>query len=210
MSKKQDEKQNVQLALFEGPDAPDKVLEYVKSAALCEEAQVKMFDLPNILDVLPAYIMHDELCEKAELRMINHPDAINLIIAYFDGERTLCENVQIAMLDLPIAKEVMQIYIDYTVGLYDNAEAKFVNMKGNMRLFSEYVDEFPLVKAGKKALLTRKDGKTHILYYIKRYSLDKDEFFMMMEHPDADELVKAYRFKCDDWVKEFNRKKKKS
>ena len=33
---------------------------------------------------------------------------------------------------------------------------------------------------------------------------------MMMEHPDADELIEAYKYQCDDWIKEYNKRKKKS
>lgn len=198
-----------ELALFEGSDAPDKVLSYVKCYSLCEEAQVKMFELPNIRELITAYIKHHRLCYMAELKMIKHPDAVSLVKDYME-EFSLHEKTQLEMFDLPIIRDLLQIYIDNVISVSDEAEVKLVNMSDNLELFSKYVDNWPLEKPGKEALLKRENGKEHILYYINNYSFDKDEFFMMMEHPDADELVKAYRYKCDEWIKEFNKQKKKS
>ena len=240
MSKKDEEKIAKHLALFDGPDAQKKVLSHAKRYALCEKAQVKIFELPNAMDVLRAYIQHDPLCDKAELKMVAHPDAKKFLREYIEEyslcdkaeaamvrlpdvaelvldyvklkDDVLGEETDKLIFTLPNVKDIVNVLIDKKLCLSDEAEALMVNLPDNFELFKKYVDNCYLGKSGQRALLEKKDNKNYILCYIEEnsYSFEKDEFFMMMEHPDADELIEAYKYQCDDWIKEYNKRKKKA
>ena len=239
MSKKDEEKIAKHLALFDGPDAQKKVLSHAKRYALCEKAQVKIFGLPNAMDVLRAYIQHDSLCDKAELKMVAHPDAKKFLREYI-REYSLCDKAEAAMVrlpdvaelvldyvklkddvlgdeadklifSLPNAKTILNVRFDKELCLSNEAEAMLVNLPDNFELFEKYVSNYKLGKPGRKALLERKDNKKYLLCYVENYySFDLDEFFVLMEHPDADEIIEAYKYQCDDWIKEYNKRKKKS
>lgn len=239
MSKREQEKLAKHLALFEGPDAPKKVLRHVTRYALCEKAQAKIFELPNAMEVLTAYIKHDALCDEAELKMLAHSDAKKFVRVYI-RQFALCYEAEAAMIRLPDAADLVLEYVnlyDYELGdeadklifslpnaktilnvlfdkelcLSDEAEAMLVNLPDNFELFEKYVSNYNLGKPGRKALLERKDNKKYLLCYVENYySFDMDEFFVLMEHPDADEIIEAYKFQCDDWIKEYNKRKKKA
>lgn len=219
MSKKLD-KQG-QLALFEGPDAPKKVLNYVEHYSLCEEAEVLLFSLED-KEVASAYIeryaLYDEaqvkmvesscglryvkeyiksnyLCDKAQIRIFTLPNAKDFAEAIIMTE-DLCQEATDALLSMPNANEVLIPYFENGGYLSNESEVKMVNMPNNWEIFKAYIKEFSLSGSALEALLRRKDSKKYLLLYFEECMaacLSKEAEFMMLEHPDAQELIKAYR-----------------
>ena len=144
--------------------------------------------------------------------MIRLPNAADLVLEYvnlYDDE--LGDEADKLIFSLPNAKTILNVMFDKELCLSNEAEAMLVNMPDNFELFEKYVSNYNLGKPGRRALLERKDNKKYLLCYVENYyPFDLDEFFVLMEHPDADEIIEAYKYQCDDWIKEYNKRKKKS
>lgn len=218
MSKKLD-KQG-QLALFEGPDAPKKVLDYVEQYSLCDEAQVLLFSLED-KEVASAYIERYALCDEAQVKMVESSCGLRYVKEYIKSNY-LCDKAQIRIFTLPNAKELVEAII-MTEDLYQEAEdlifslpcaneilmklfrckrhlsdeneVKMINMPNNWKVFKSYINKFSLSELAEKELLSKKDSKRYLILYFEEGStayLSKEAEFMMLEHPDAKELVKVY------------------
>ncbi|MBE6468339.1 MAG: hypothetical protein E7004_07115 [Alphaproteobacteria bacterium] len=212
-----------QLALFEGPDAPDKVLNYVAHTPnpLCDEAEKLMFNLPNKEDVIEAYIRWHDLRVDAQVKMLELSCGLKLLKKYLE-RHYLCLEAQKSIFKLPNARDILEAFIE-TANLYQEAEdlifslpcaneilmklfrcksylsdeneVKMINMPNNWKVFKSYINKFSLSELAEKELLSKKDSKRYLILYFEEGStayLSKEAEFMMLEHPDAKELVKVY------------------
>ena len=84
-----------QLAMFMEPDAPQRVLEYVKEGNIfCDDAELKMFDLPNAEEILREYIKICVLSDESEIKMLDLLNAEELMEMYgqdFLGKEALAK-----------------------------------------------------------------------------------------------------------------------
>ena len=62
-----------------------KILDYVRTKCLACNLQLKMFDLPNAEEVIFAYIKHDSLFSGADLKMFDLPNAAEVVSEYIQS-----------------------------------------------------------------------------------------------------------------------------
>ena len=157
-----------EVALFDEPDAIEKVSAYIEKYRLCDRAQtrlfepkfrgellekyfekwkleaqdVMLFDLPNAFAVFAKYVEHWYLSLKGELKMLEQLEAAKFLEKYLSSESSpsLQAATEFKLFEVQNSAELVRIYLSHHWFESDNAELKMFDLPNVAELVELYLE----------------------------------------------------------------------
>ncbi len=176
------------------PDNVELIVAIKKRGELSDEMQLKMFERPNAADIVRAYIKEDQneyprrLSNKAQLKMLALPEAEDLLAEYY---YPLCPEAELMLFELPHAEIVIKKYVLEFPNIGQETEAKLFELKNAADIFDSYPAHRTLYGENELLLFTLPNGVKRMIAYMHnvRVRLEDKTLATFFEHPAAAELL---------------------
>lgn len=182
----------IQLSLFDGPEAPKVVENYIRFNYLSPPAQEKLFELPNAASIVKQYVRRGlTLSDESQKLLFELPTREQILLFFIKRYRhRLTAEAQLRLFELKHAKAFLKIYAEDRP-LCPQAQVKLFDLFSPEELLSGFI-RWDFCEQAQLMLFEVPDAEKIVKEYIQKTFFTSAAQLKLTEMPNSSELMYLY------------------